>query len=198
MLLGQGHRDGGPSAVTMGAVAERAGVGKPTVYRWWPNRHAVTMAALMDAAPAPQGPAQRGRTRATDGPRPLRELQQQLLAVAETLASRTGRHVTAMIASADPDTEVAKAFRHHFVLARRSEGRQLLERAVALGELCQPLNLDVALDQIYGALFFRVLLGHAAVDVAFVRGLLAQCLAGLAAPRPTRITPKEKQKAKPG
>jgi AcrR family transcriptional regulator len=187
-------RDGGPAAVTMEAVAERAGVGKPTVYRWWPNRHAVTMAALMDAAPTRQDPARRNLTRTTGGPRPLRELQQQLLAVADTLASRTGRHVGAMIASADPDTEVAKAFRHHFVLARRNEGRQLLERAVAMGELRQSLDLDVALDQIYGALFFRVLLGHAAVDAAFVRELLAQCLAGLAAPRPARATTKPKPK----
>src|SRR5262245_11216757 len=41
--------EGGRAAVTMGAVAARAGVGKPTVYRWWPDRHAVTMAALMAA-----------------------------------------------------------------------------------------------------------------------------------------------------
>ena len=35
--------DGGPGAVTMEAVAARAGVGKPTVYRWWPDRHAVAI-----------------------------------------------------------------------------------------------------------------------------------------------------------
>src|SRR6185295_1474416 len=41
-------REGGPAGVTMEGVAARAGVGKPTVYRWWPDRHAVAMAALMD------------------------------------------------------------------------------------------------------------------------------------------------------
>ena len=41
-------REGGPAAVTMEGVAARAGVGKPTVYRWWPDRHAVAMAALME------------------------------------------------------------------------------------------------------------------------------------------------------
>ena len=40
--------EGGPAAVTMEGVAARAGVGKPTVYRWWPDRHAVAMAALME------------------------------------------------------------------------------------------------------------------------------------------------------
>ncbi|MBL8675555.1 MAG: helix-turn-helix transcriptional regulator, partial [Rhodospirillales bacterium] len=48
---------GGPAAVTMEGVAERAGVGKPTVYRWWPDRHAVAMAALIELAPADEGPS---------------------------------------------------------------------------------------------------------------------------------------------
>ena len=174
--------EAGPAAVTMEAVAQRAGVGKPTVYRWWPNRHAVAMAALMDAAPAHDRPRRQSR-RTTTRRRPLDELEQQLLVVADTLASRTGRHVTAMIAAADPNTEVAKAFRHHFVLARRSEGRLMLEQSMRRGELRADLQLDVALDQIYGALFFRLLLGHAAVDGAFVRALVSQALAGLQAPQ---------------
>jgi AcrR family transcriptional regulator len=166
--------EAGPTAVTMEAVAQRAGVGKPTVYRWWPNRHAVAMAALMDDSALGQ-PAARARA-------PLRALEQQLLQVVETLGSRQGRVVTAMIAAADPDTEVAKAFRHHFVLARRQEGRALLEQAVATGELRDDIGIDVALDQVYGALFFRILLGHAGVDAAFVKALLRQVQRGLAAP----------------
>jgi hypothetical protein len=142
------------------------------VYRWWPNRHAVAMAALM-ASPQTAAPPRRSRP-------VLRMLEQQLLAVAETLASRSGRHVTAMIAAADPDTEVAKAFRHHFVLARRAEGLAWLEQAQLEGELRADIALDVAADQIYGALFFRLLLGHAPVDADFVRTLLAQALHGLA------------------
>ena len=46
-------KEGGPAAVTMEAVAEHAGVGKPTLYRWWPNRHAVMMAALMEEEESP-------------------------------------------------------------------------------------------------------------------------------------------------
>lgn len=163
--------EAGLGGVTMEAVAERAGVGKPTVYRWWPNRHAVAMAALMHA---PQAAPARSRARS-----PLRALRAQLLAVCDTLASRQGRSVTAMIASADPDTEIAKAFRHHFVLERRNEGRVLLSAAIAAGELRGDADLETALDQLYGALFFRVLLGHAPVDAAFVRSLLEQAVRGL-------------------
>jgi AcrR family transcriptional regulator len=166
----------GPAGVTMEAVAARAGVGKPTVYRWWPDRHAVAMAALM-AAETPEGEA---ATPLARRPRsPLQALQQQLLAVAQTLSSRTGRNVTAMIAAADPDTQVAKAFRHQFVLARRAEGRDWLLQAVQHGEVRGDLDVDVALDLIYGALFFRVLLGHAPVDAAFARQLVREFTRGL-------------------
>ena len=165
-------QESGVAGLTMEAVAERAGVGKPTVYRWWPNRHAVAMAALMDAAT--ERPA---RTRSRS---PLRALREQLLAVSDTLASRQGRSVTTMIASADPDTEIAKAFRHHFVLERRNEGRALLLRAIEAGEVRPQIDVDTALDQLYGALFFRVLMGHAPADAAFVRALLDQAVSGLA------------------
>ena len=35
--------EGGLSAVTMEGIAARAGVGKPTIYREWPNAQAVAM-----------------------------------------------------------------------------------------------------------------------------------------------------------
>ncbi len=165
--------EAGPAGVTMEGVAARSGVGKPTVYRWFANRHALAMAALMEA-PRPAA------ARAGSGSA-LAALERQLIAVADTLASRHGRHVTAMIAAADAETEIAKAFRHHFVLARRKEGRELLLQAMARGELRTDADVDTALDQIYGALFFRVLLGHAPIGRAFVKRLLAQARRGLQA-----------------
>jgi AcrR family transcriptional regulator len=161
----------GPSGVTMEAVAARAGVSKPTVYRWWSNRHAVTMAALMES----ELPG--ARTRRSESP--VHALSQQLRGIVDTLASRTGRNVATLIAAADPDTELSKAFRNHFVLARREEGRVLLMKAADLGEIRCDVNLEVTLDMIYGPLFFRLLLGHAPLDAAFVNGLIASLLRGL-------------------
>jgi AcrR family transcriptional regulator len=168
----------GPGAVTTEAVAARAGVGKPTVYRWWPDRHAVAMAALMEGAREVERPA---RARA-----PLPALRQQLRDTAATFASRTGRSVAAMIATSDPDTELSKAFRNQFVLARREEGRALLREGIARGDVRRDVDLEATLDLIYGALFFRVLVGHAQPDAAFAEEVLDAVLRGVAPARPAR------------
>jgi AcrR family transcriptional regulator len=163
--------ENGPAALTMEGIAARAGVGKPTIYRWWPDRHSVAMAALMeDGSIASSHP--RGAQSA------LAALQKQLRRVVALFATPVGRNITTMIASADNDSELAKAFRNHFVLARREEGRALLLQAVAGREIRQDTNVEVVLDMIYGAVFFRLLMGHAGLSDSLVKQLLKAALRG--------------------
>lgn len=166
---------GGVAAVTMEGVAQRAGVGKPTIYRYWPNAHAVAMAALLeDASNEPEGRAARGA---------LPGLRRQLRQIVTMFATPMGRSVTMMLASADQDTELSKAFRNHFIMARRTDGKALLAAAIAEGVLRPDFDVEVALDMIYGPLFYRLLAGHARLDAAFTDALLDHVLAGLAARR---------------
>lgn len=169
--------EGGPGSVTMDSVAARAGVGKPTIYRWWPDRHAVAMAALMDADTAQPAEARKRSAVAA--------LREQLRTIAARFGTATGRHIASMIAAADRESELSKAFRGHFVLARRSEGRALLKRAVAQQEVRADLNLDVVLDLLYGAIFFRLLMGHAALDGDFVEQLVDETISGMRPPERT-------------
>ena len=164
--------EGGPAAVTMEGVAARAGVGKPTVYRWWPDRHALTMAALMEQG-EDHAPNRRSRS-------PKEALRRQLRTVVERFSTPVGRHVTTLLAASDQESELSKAFRNHFVLARRAEGRELLREAIAAGELRRDADVDVALDLLYGAVFFRLLLGHAPLDARFADKAIEQTFRGLA------------------
>jgi AcrR family transcriptional regulator len=164
--------ENGPTALTMEGIAARAGVGKPTIYRWWPDRHSVAMAALMEGESAVSSSGSNSRS-------PLGALHRQIRKVVSLFATPMGRNVTTMIASADHDSELAKAFRNHFVLARREEGRTLLLQAIDRGEIRPDANIEIVLDMIYGALFFRLLMGHAALDDALVQQLLAESLRGL-------------------
>ena len=163
---------GGLTAVTMEGIAQRAGVGKPTIYRYWANRYEVAMTALMEVAEPTSA-----KPRAQE---PLQALKQQLRQVARLFGSALGRGVTSILASADSDTEVAKAFRNHFIQARRDEGRAYLQAAVAAGELRDDVDLEVALDLIYGALFYRLLMGHAALGPRDADRLLETVIEGLA------------------
>jgi AcrR family transcriptional regulator len=170
--------EGGPGAVTMDAVAARAGVGKPTVYRWWPDRHAVAMAALMESE-ATQSLEATNRSA-------LPALRDQLRTIARRFVTNTGRHIASMIAASDPESELSRAFRNHFVLARRAEGKALLERAIEQKEIRANLDLEVALDLLYGPLFFRLLIGHAPLDEHFMDQVLDEFLRGMSGKKPVR------------
>ena len=161
----------GPGAVTMEAVAARAGVGKPTIYRYWPNATALQMAALMERPAAPSA--------AVDNHSGLQALQRQLRSVVDRFATRQGRHMAQILAAAEQDSELAKAFRNRVILASREEGRTFLAQAAREGTVRGNIAVEVALDMIYGPLFYRLLVGHAPLDRHFVDDLLAVMVSGI-------------------
>jgi AcrR family transcriptional regulator len=164
-------KKGGLPAVTVEGVAARAGVGKPTIYRHFGNRHELAMAALMEFNAS--------EDRVPDNSDPLSALQQQLFGIAALFESPTGRFVTSVLASGHGETEISKAFRSHFVQARREQGRALLQGAVERGEIKPRTDLNAVLDQLYGAIFYRMLMGHAAVTAEFIATLFEQVMSGV-------------------
>jgi len=155
----------------MEGIAGRTGVGKPTIYRAWPNAQAVAMAAFLETAKSPTSARKSGAALAT--------LRLQLRKVADVFATRAGRTAALMIAAAQSDSELAKVFYSHFVLKSREEGRGLLMRAVAEGDLKAGVNVEAALDLLYAPLYFRLLIGHGALDAHFTDAILDLALDGL-------------------
>lgn len=155
---------GGLTAVTIEAIAQKAGVSRPTIYRYWPNAPAVAMAAFLDVTGAP------------DAARSIRSpyvaLRAQFHAVADAFAAPTGRSVAAMVAAAQSETELAKAFRNEFIARNRDATRLLLERCIEDGLIAPPADMELALDLVFGPLFYRLLMGHAPITHGFVDRLL--------------------------
>ena len=163
--------EGGLTAVTMEAIAARAGVGKPTIYREWPNAQAVAMSAFLEKTTP--GTAIRKSKSA------LLTLRRQLRDLAEAFATSTGRQTAMMIAASQNDSELAKVFRTHFVMKSREEGRALLARAIAEGELRPDIDLETALDLVYAPFYFRLLIGHAPLTARDTDAILDLALTGL-------------------
>jgi AcrR family transcriptional regulator len=163
--------EGGLTAVTMEAIAARAGVGKPTIYREWPNAQAVAMTAFLETAKSPDVARKTGAA--------LIALRLQLRKIAEVFATRTGRNTAMMIAAAQNDSELAKVFRNHFILKSREEGRALLTRAIDEGDLDSGIDMEVTLDLIYAPLYFRLLIGHGSLDQSFTDSVLDLALQGI-------------------
>ena len=155
---------GGLTAVTIEAIAQKAGISRPTIYRYWPNAPAVAMAAFLEAT---------GAGEAAKPPRTaLAALRAQLHALADAFAAPTGRSVAAMVAAAQSETELAKAFRNEFIARNRDATRALLERCIADKAIEAPDDMELTLDLVFGPLFYRLLMGHAPITRGFVDQLL--------------------------
>lgn len=155
---------GGLTAVTIEAIAQKAGVSRPTIYRYWTNAPAVAMAAFLESTGAAEAARSTGNA--------LAALREQLRALADAFAAPAGRSVAAMVAAAQSETELAKAFRNEFIARNRDATRALLERCITDGAIEAPGDMDLTLDLIFGPLFYRLLMGHAPITRDFVDRLL--------------------------
>src|SRR5688572_7086042 len=166
--------DVGYRKLTIEGVAARAGVGKQTIYRWWPSRAALALEAYLAGSDALQPPPDSGSARED-----VRRLLDWLVAVlAEPIG---GRVVAGLVADLQHDPELAERFHRDVVPARRRAMLDALERARERGEIRADADLELAVDALHGAVFYRLLLSGEPLDPAFAEGLADQVLAGLGA-----------------
>ena len=168
LLLEKGLAD-----ASMDAIAERAGVSKATIYRWWPSKEMLALDALF-----------------TDWSGPLEavpdtgSLRGDLLANLGRWARLNRRHpyarvIAALVAEAHSNPVFMEHYRREFVEVRRGATRVLLRRAIERGELSPEADVELALDCLYGPLYHRLLNRHRPLSEAFVRGVIDVVLAGL-------------------
>jgi AcrR family transcriptional regulator len=161
----------GLGRLSIDRVAAESGVSKPTIYRSWTNAQELAMAAFM-AQPQVD-------TASRDGSSARNTLAAHLRSVIETFATQRGRQITLTMASADPDSELSKAFRNQVILKSRESGRRLIEQATAANEVRPDINVETVLDMLYGPLFFRLLAGHLPLSAALADQLVAIVFDGI-------------------
>ncbi len=171
LLVERGYR-----ALTIEGVAARAGVGKQTIYRWWPSKAALALEAYLAGSDTVPQPAARGST--------LADIRALLHWLIDVLAQPIGGRVVAgLVADLQHDPDLAKGFHLEVVPARRSAMLTVLEHARDRGELRADADLELAVDTLHGAVFYRLLFSGEPLDAEFTERLARQVSSGLARQR---------------
>ncbi len=141
LLLEKGY-----TGFTVDAVAAKVGVGRPTIYRRWPTKAALAVAAMGQStglAPAPD----------------TGSLREDLLAFQRHQVSLTRpetRQITAgLVADLVADPELADVYVSRYVSPRRASVAEALQRGVERGELRPDADFEFILNLLIGPLFMQ-------------------------------------------
>jgi AcrR family transcriptional regulator len=163
--------ENGYAKVTCDAIAQRAGCGKATIYRWWPNKAAVVINAFAESV-SPELPNEKLSC--------LRDyVSGHLQRFTRVLMGRNGRILAAVIAGAQDDPEVAEAFLAHWLRPRRAVSRRILAEYQDEGQLPRDYDIEIVLDAMYGPLHFRLMVRHEELTPEYAAGLAKVILQGL-------------------
>lgn len=154
-------QDRGYGALTVEGIAARAGVGKQTIYRWWPSKADVVLEAALVAAAA----------RIPTGDKGSLELDLRSFLTATFRQRDQQPVVVGLMAQSLLDAEFAIKFRERFLFARRAALRDVLLRARGRGEIFDTVDVELLIDVVFGVLWYRLLIGHAPLTPSAARQL---------------------------
>lgn len=167
LLLTEGLAD-----FTIERVSRESGVSKTTIYRWWPSRGALALDGYFHAVEPTLAFPDTDDIRA--------DLTAQLHAfghlVGETPA---GRLLAELIGAAQTDVDLAVAYRALYSKERRHLAVARMERAQAAGQLRTDVDPQVVVDQLWGAVYHRLLVPDEPITTEFVDALLDNLLDGI-------------------
>ena len=163
--------ENGFGTVTIEKIAERAGVSKATIYKWWPNKAAIVMDAFFDAAVVKLPIPDTGST--------INDMIIQVNNLAKFLISREGKVINEIIAEGQFDQKLAETYRMVYFKPRRLDSRYILERGISRGELKEDLDIELVMDLIFGPLFYRLLITGDMVDEAFIKNIINYAFEGV-------------------
>ena len=157
-------------AVSIEGIAAKTGVGKTTLYRRWPNKAAVVMEAFMGLL----GPA----SRFPENEKSTERIRLQMHITAKAFRGRVGALVTALLAEAQFDPELAKSFRDNWTLPRRRLVYEILEEAIRHGEVRADIDIETAIDAFYAPIYYRLQTGTGLISEGFVDKVFHQAMKG--------------------
>lgn len=149
--------------VSIESIACEAGVGKSTIYRWWSSKTAVIIDAFLEqdktTLPFPET-----QTIAES-------FAAQMSQLVRFFIGDVGRVVAEIIAEGQSDPSALESFRDRFLTPRRDAAKEMIVRGIEIGEFDADLDPDLAMDILYGPIYYRLLVQHLPLNEAFVSAL---------------------------
>ncbi len=158
-------------------IADTAGVGKQTIYRWWPTKRELVAECVLAGYVLPEG----------GGPPDTGDLGADVRAFVVAFGTEYGRPpksalLRALISAAAESDEVAAKLFERFGDPYRAAVLARLGAAEAAGQLREGAPIGWVADALVGALVFRVL-SREPVKRAELEELADALVHGIAAPR---------------
>lgn len=164
--------EGGIQHATIDRIAAKSGVAKTTIYRRWANAASIVMDAYLDEI-SPLIPYRRKATVQATFIAAVRQL-------ARALRGPRGQLLRHLIGAAQSDLQLQEAFWAQWIAPRRKQAREVIEEAVVTGRIAPDVEADVLIDEIFGAVYYRLLIPYDDLSDAYVKRLVEQVFRGLA------------------
>ncbi|MEV6548054.1 TetR/AcrR family transcriptional regulator [Streptomyces sp. NPDC051597] len=169
--------EAGYARTTIEGIAARAGVGKQTIYRWWPSKAAVLLEAFVDLSHQ----AVQGEVALPDTGDLESDLKLVLRATVDELNDdATEAPYRALAAEGVVDPELAAAFVHNLLEPQLRLYVDRLRSAQEAGDVRADVDPRTALELLVGPLAHRWLLRTLPLTHAYADTVVEYALRGLA------------------
>jgi AcrR family transcriptional regulator len=155
--------EAGIGGLSMDQVAQRAGVGKATIYRRWASKESLILDALR-VATTPIPVPDEGDLRA--------DLIAYTDAIVERFGATSASDVLPHLIAASCYDEPLRASLEDYTQSRQATLRRILRRGIERGELPPDTDVNLLVDLTLGPFFYRRLLSGATVDRRFSHRLV--------------------------
>ncbi|HYS38152.1 MAG TPA: TetR/AcrR family transcriptional regulator [Pseudonocardiaceae bacterium] len=163
--------DVGMGAFTFERVAALSGASKVTLYKWWPSKGALALEAYFHAVQQHLEFPDTGDIEA--------DLTAQVRSFIGLLAGRPGAVIRELIGHAQTDPELLNSFRERYSRPRRDLAIAAMRRARERGQIRADVDLEVIVDQLWGAGYHRLLLPDEPLTEQFATALVRNVMAGV-------------------
>jgi AcrR family transcriptional regulator len=154
--------------LTMEKVAKRAGVGKPTLYRWWKTKPALVVAMFNERiVPELEAPY------ATTLEESIRQKVDRLISAFNGFF---GKVIAELVAEAQSDPDVLRELKEGYIKPRRAGTVNEIIEAQRLGTVPAYVDPEMIVDAIFGSLYFNLLLKVRPLTPAYGRQVVDACM----------------------